>query len=284
LEKEVLISSELSVWMEVKYIPILNKSKKVTSVLFSARDISAKKRSEQKMKDKNLELEKINTELDKFVYRAAHDLRAPLSSVLGLINLSEKEKEMPLIRQYIEMMKASIDRLNKYISDVIDYSANARLEIASTAIDVEKIIQNVLDDHLYMEGAKEMVNEVNVNGNGVFMSDPKRVEIILNNIVSNAIKYRDIEKDENHLNISADISSSSTKFVIEDNGIGIHESQKEKIFDFFYRGNERSDGSGIGLYIVKEAVDRLGGEIVIESEHGKGSTFTINIPNQKSSE
>ena len=182
------------------------------------------------------------------------------------------------------MMKASIDRLNKYISDVIDYSANARLEIASTAIDVEKMIQNVLDDHLYMEGAKEMVNEVNVDGNGVFMSDPKRVEIILNNIISNAIKYRDIEKDENHLSIRTDINSSSVKFVIKDNGIGIYESQKEKIFDFFYRGNERSDGSGIGLYIVKEAVDRLGGEIVIESEHGKGSTFTINIPNQKSSE
>ncbi|MEM1408499.1 MAG: ATP-binding protein, partial [Bacteroidota bacterium] len=104
---------------------------------------------------------------------------------------------------------------------------------------------------------------------------------IFRNLISNAIKYVDPNKDDSFIKLNIVISSASAEIMIIDNGIGISEHTLPKIFDMFYRATESSEGSGIGLYIVKNAIDKLGGSIKINSAEKKGTTFKIKLPNQK---
>jgi signal transduction histidine kinase len=119
-----------------------------------------------------------------------------------------------------------------------------------------------------------------VSQNGDFFSDELRVKMILNNLVSNAIKYRDENKAEQRFNLTISSDHANAKIEIEDNGKGIPRENLSKIFEMFFRSAEAGVGSGIGLYIVNEAVVKLGGEIDVASEPGHFTKFTITIPNK----
>ena len=241
-------------------------------------DISQLKESEDRLKEKNLELEKANAELDKFVYSAAHDLRAPLTSVLGLINLVKSENGSDL-RKYIDLIEKSITKLDYFIKDVIDYSRNSRLGISAEAINIKSLIEKTFEYHNFIESGDKISKQILIDGDGEFYSDQGRLEIILNNIISNAIKYFDPKKKDPFIKVSATIESHGLSLEISDNGIGIPPENLDKIFNIFYRGHEQSKGSGLGLYIVKETVEKINGVIMVESELNKGTSFKIRIPN-----
>ena len=225
-------------------------------------------------------MKKTNSELDKFVYSVSHDLRAPLSSMLGVVEISEEDTQDELLLSHLDMLKGSIKKLDGFISDILDYSRNSRIEVVKEEINFNEMIIDITSHLKYMGGNNRSVAvNVDINNSVPFSSDKGRLSIILNNLVSNAIRYQNPEVPDPFVNIKVDTSDTETNIIIKDNGIGISKEMHEKIFDMFYRVSEESVGSGLGLYIVQESVNKLKGHIEIESELGKGTTFNIHIPN-----
>lgn len=245
------------------------------------RDISERKKVEHNLEQQNKELQKTNTELDRFVYSTSHDLRAPLASLLGLIDIAtdDLEPSNELQMEYMGMMKQSVLKLDNFISDILDYSRNARKEFEKDDIVFEDMIQEVLEKHKFMETVSEFELNIDVNQKAAFSSDKRRISVVLNNLISNAIKYKDESKENSFVIISVQSDKKKATIIIEDNGIGVTEKDKKKIFEMFYRGTKQSKGSGLGLYIVQETIDKLGATMALESEKSIGSKFTITITN-----
>ncbi|MEM9856288.1 MAG: PAS domain-containing sensor histidine kinase [Bacteroidota bacterium] len=227
------------------------------------------------------ELKVRNDELDNFVYKVSHDLRAPLSSVLGLVNLARLEKSTDNLREYVQMIENRIKLLDAFINDVLSHSKNLKLEVQLGEIDLKKVIDQCFEDLSYLPNAGLVEVSVTIAGES-FYSDQWRMNEIFRNLISNSIKYIDSTKDQSFVKIDVNVSASCAKITIQDNGIGISKSNQTKVFDMFYRATETSEGSGIGLYIVKNALNKLGGQIKVSSEEDKGTKFEINIPNQMS--
>jgi signal transduction histidine kinase len=254
----------------------------INNALKQREDEKAKLRAKEELILQNEELIKINKELDSFVYSVSHNLKAPLSSVLGLLNVAkmEDEKQGNVFGQYFSMMEKSIHKLDDTLHEIIEYSRNARQEILVEQIDFEAMIADNIERLAYMPGAESIKKEVVVQGEFPFYSDSYRLSVIFNNLISNAIKYSDPRKPEQFLRIHVLISPEKAYLKFEDNGIGIQPEYVEKVFDMFFRATVEKDGAGLGLYIVKEAVEKLDGEIKILSEAAKGTVFTMEIKNQ----
>ncbi|MGI9542227.1 MAG: sensor histidine kinase, partial [Cyclobacteriaceae bacterium] len=242
-------------------------------------DISDLKVSKELLREKNQELKKINTELDRFVYSASHDLRAPLSSLLGLVNIAKMENTNSKIEGYLNLMKGSVSKLDGLIKDIIHFSRNARLDVEPELVDFRKIISENIENLQYLPGAKRIQIIKEITGRTDFQSDPKRISILFNNLLSNAIRYHDMAKDEPFIKITVEVEKHKTILEVSDNGRGIEKDYVENIFEMFFRAATDSQGSGLGLYIVKETVEKLKGTISVASKPLVGTTFSIEIPN-----
>ena len=227
---------------------------------------------------RNEELLKINNELDSFVYSVSHNLRAPLMSVLGLLNLVKSESDTHNLDQYHHMMEESIHKLDNTVKEILDYSRNARQEIQVGPIDLRNLIKETLDKMQFMPGFELLDIQLLVDDHE-FYSDFYRVSVILNNLISNAIKYLDQSKSKPSLVVTVTIDDKKAKLSFQDNGVGIDNVLLPKVFDMFFRATNKNEGSGLGLYIVKEASEKLHGKIEIESTVGTGTLITIEIPN-----
>lgn len=230
------------------------------------------------------ELIKINKELDSFVYSVSHNLRAPLRSVLGLINLArmEDEKRGNFFNEYFGMMETSMNKLDETLKEILDYSRNARQDLTVEKIEIRKLLLDNLERMQYMPGASQITKHINIEEQCPLYSDKYRISVIFNNIISNAIKYYDEYKEKPFLRISIEVNAEKAHIEFEDNGIGIDKEYLNKVFDMFFRATPNNDGAGLGLYIVQEAADKLKGTVVIKSHIGKGTTFIIDIPNLSS--
>jgi signal transduction histidine kinase len=230
------------------------------------------------VKAKNEDLEKTNTELDRFLYSTSHDLRSPLSSIKGLINIARYDTADKKILGYFNMMIDRVNRLENFIKDIIDYSKNARTELRQEAVDFKSLISEVIDNLKYIEGAEqiEFTNDVTIDH--PIQADKGRLSIILTNLMANAIKYHDVRKELRWIKVNISNSNGTVKLTVSDNGSGIGEEHQQKIFEMFYRGTLQSNGSGLGLYIVKQAVEKMQGSIHVESNPGHGASFFISVP------
>jgi len=229
----------------------------------------------------NQELKTANYELDRFVYSTSHDLRAPLNSMLGLIEIAKDDTNEDITREHLIMLKRSAKKMDGFICDILDYSRNARMEVAMEEINFKELITDITENLKFIgdnNRAIEFITEI--SGETSIYSDKNRLITILGNLISNAIRYQNAQIANPYVRIQIQISPAETRIVIEDNGIGMSEEVHSKIFDMFYRVSHESVGSGLGLYIVKEAVNKLSGEIKVQSEIGKGTTFLIKIPNK----
>jgi len=236
--------------------------------------------SDKAIRDQNDELVKINRELDSFVYSVSHNLRAPLMSVLGLLNLAKMNDTREELNQYFEMMEHSIQKLDNTLKEILDYSRNARKDIEIKQINIREIIDDSIERLQYMEGSENVVKTTNFIEQSPLFSDAYRLLVIFNNLLSNSIKYRDSKKAANFVHFDIHIDKAFLTIRVQDNGIGVAEDFLPKIFNMFYRATEKSEGAGLGLYIVSETVQKLGGKISVQSEHGVGTTFEIQIPNK----
>jgi PAS domain S-box-containing protein len=253
---------------------------KIKGIVSNVRDITAHKEYEDALKAYNEDLRKSNMELDRFVYSVSHDLRAPLASILGIVQLSELETEDERILQHFDLIKTSVKKLDTFIQDILDYSRNARQEVRYESINFRELLNEVTGNLKFMsQEYGEVGVQLKVASGISFMSDRSRLSVILNNLVSNAIRYADHQRSDPYVEVDIKLSEEEAVITVKDNGIGIPLEHQHKVFDMFYRASTQSVGSGLGLYIVKETIDKMGGSIELESEPGKGTTFTIHLPN-----
>jgi two-component system sensor histidine kinase/response regulator len=230
------------------------------------------------LKQRNLDLEKAYEELDKFVYSASHDLRAPLMSVLGIVNLALMEENVVSQNEYLDLIKQSIKKLDIFIINIIDYYKNARGVPTIVPIDFQELVNDVTEAIKFMPEYENIQMITNITQTGVFESDVMKLRIIFNNLITNAVKFQDTRKDVSFIKLTIHATPKNTLITFEDNGLGIKKDDLEKIFKMFYRAGATNSGSGIGLYIVHEAINKLEGQIKVTSTLGEGSIFEINIP------
>ena len=240
--------------------------------------------SEEKLKIKqqeitaqNVALQKANDELDRFVYSASHDLRAPLTSILGLTNLARHTNDPKEIEKCLLLINSRVHRLDQFIHDIIDFSRNSRTSVEKEDISMLAMVNDVLDSLRHSTNQPIEFN-IGIPADMSWHTDQSRLSMILNNLVDNSIKYCDSAKEKRFIQIEAANAPGVYRLSIRDNGIGIPEEHLPRIFEMFYRASENSKGSGLGLYIVKETIEKLGGSIQLESVYGKGSEFTITLP------
>jgi PAS domain S-box-containing protein len=235
-------------------------------------DITTKKKKEK-------ELIHTNKQLDQVIYKTTHDLKAPILSALGLINLAEKA---PLEQrdEYMTLIKRSLLKLNSFIEEMNNFFRNEKLALQRERISVRSLIQDEINDVKNLYHADKVMIEVKVDEVSDFFSDLVRVKTVFTNILTNAIKYADPGKNDPFIKVSAKVGAEFCEIAVTDNGIGIDQEHLEKIFDLFHRATSVSHGTGIGLFIVKDTIERLNGKIEVQSEIGKGTTFRMQIPNQ----
>jgi signal transduction histidine kinase len=228
---------------------------------------------------KNKELKKLNNELDSFLYSTAHDLRSPLSSLLGLINIMQHENKQGDLKEYLSMMEGSIHRMDDFIAQIVGYSKNKRLELMPEKIDLYSLIAEIFESHRFVQGASQIDHLVDIKGTTPFCSDRGRVMVLFNNLISNAVRYADLKKEKSFIRIHVVVERGEVTIEFGDNGQGIAEEHVGKIFNMFYRANTGSKGSGLGLFIFKETISRLKGLVSVESELDVGTKFFIRLPN-----
>lgn len=232
-------------------------------------------KKETEIKNENLIL--VNHELDRFVYSASHDLRSPITSLKGLIEIAQLEDDINQIKEYLDLMYQSLARQDQFISDIIDYSKNKRKQIIIEPVSLKEIFDEEISQLMHIENANRIIFKQEILTDEI-QSDGLRLKIIISNLLSNAIKYADTSKEEMFISIKTYNQDDLTKVEIADNGIGIKNEFKEHIFEMYF-GTNKNKGSGLGLYIVKEAVENIKGNIFLISESNIGSTFTLTIPN-----
>lgn len=254
-----------------------------TSLLFvfaviTGRVISDLRITEQKLSMQNKQLERANEELDHFVYSVSHDLSAPLKSILGLVNISRLSGDQAENRIYIGKIETSVLKLESFIKEILDYSRNKRQDLLVERVRLRDLCNEILDNLMFMDGYQKIeVQTEHIQVDEIY-ADKSRLKLILNNLISNAIRFqKHVPDHQPYIRISSRREGGGIYISIEDNGEGIKSDLHSKIFDMFFRGTVSSKGSGLGLYIAKEAAEKISSQISFQSEYGKGSTFTIEL-------
>jgi PAS domain S-box-containing protein len=234
------------------------------------------------IKNYESELLKINFELDTFVYKASHDLKAPMCSIEGLLNLLKIEPDDEMKKIYIEKAEANIKKLESFITDLTNYSRNTRLNVRKEKVNISEIVNSSIEELGYMQNANRLSIKVNISSQD-FYSDATRLKILFMNLISNAIKYQKLTEPNPYLIINIETDPEKANITFKDNGIGIDKHSAKKIFEMFFRASENSQGAGLGLYIVKQIIDKLEGEITVKSKLDEGTQFNITLKNFKNS-
>lgn len=231
------------------------------------------------LEDEREKLSRANKELDSFLYSTSHDLRAPIASILGLTYLGKLEFEEERAKMFMTMIEERVKKLDLVIGDILSLSRSKKLDIKIEKLSLENLIKEVITDIRFSKGVSAITLMYEPDPSHEFASDYNQIKIILNNLLSNAVKYHNIAQANPYIKIGFIRNKDRVQISIEDNGQGIPQESLPRIFEMFFRASLESEGTGLGLYIVQEAVNKIKGEIEVKSELGKGSTFTIKLEN-----
>jgi PAS domain S-box-containing protein len=297
-QKEITLPNKMI--LKTSFQVIRDERNRVSGIAIFAEDISERKKTELKLKALNEELtfqnwqlaareedlrmamdqlSERNFELDQLMYKTSHDLRSPLSSILGLVNLANLDPNPANLQQYLKKIEGRIKKLDEFISSMVNYARVNRGEITISEIDLERMVKAAIQELEYLDNFQAVKTSIIVNNGHVpFRNDHFLMNIIVGNVISNAYKYYNPEVDS-YLRITIDIRESQATLEFADNGIGIRKEHQDKIFDMFYRATDRSQGSGLGMYIVRQAIEKVEGTISVKSTYGSGTSIRITVPN-----
>jgi PAS domain S-box-containing protein len=268
---------------ELRYIEAMVVSErdqlgKVVRIMGSVKDVTQGRLYEEELIEKNTELQKINGELDQFVYSVSHDLRSPLLSIKGLLSLLDISLENEvLVKQYLGLIGTSVNRLDETIIEILDYSKNSRTDLVLDELDLYDLISEIYEDLFHVSEIQIDFKIDFIGAHTVFL-DKFRISTVLKNFISNAIKYRNRNLTNPLVHVSVINSDKGIEINIVDNGEGISEENQKKVFDMFFRASSSSFGTGIGLYICQEITAKMGGEIKLSSKVGIGTTIRLFLP------
>ncbi len=258
------------VYSNERGIPLLN---------WTVLNISDRIEYEDRLKSKSEQLERINLQMEKFLYSTSHDLRSPITSILGLVNLLRMETKDIIVLDYISKIEASAAKLDKTIKDILTYSKTTYQRTKSERIEFEPLVWKVWNHYQENPNLRKINLQVTIKGDSHFFTDAERIEIIIDSILSNSIYFYDANKTRSFVKISIEINDHQARIEFADNGIGIGKAYLENIFTMFYKATHLSKGAGLGLFIVREALNQLNGAIQVQSEIGFGTVFLITLPN-----
>jgi hypothetical protein len=229
-------------------------------------------------KESFLELKRVNFELDNFVYHTSHDLRSPLLSILGLISISKNETSLDSVLYYFDLIEKSVKRLDSLVINLLTLSRNQRVDEKKQLVDIQETIQDTIEI-LNLNKPEKLNIKTDIKQHTKFYSDQTRVSIIFNNLISNAYKYQNPSEDNPFVSVEIEVGEKEFKLTVQDNGLGITPDSQAKVFEMFYRATDQAHGSGLGLYIVKNVIEKLKGSIRFTSAVRKGTTFYVTLPN-----
>lgn len=233
---------------------------------------------QKKVEERTKELEEKNNTLDAFVYRASHDIKGPLNSIIGLTNLAQKQSEGTPFYEYFDHINKNSIRLKNLVTDLLQLSKVEQQGPIINEIDLRKMLDEIILSFSNLPDFDKVKITQRLPENAICRSDERLMYSVLQNLTENAIKYQDNTKEQPMLDVLVELSNTHIHMVFTDNGLGVPTELKEKIFDMFYKVDNKSNGTGLGLYIVKTAVAKLNGTIKIDSEVGKGTQFVVDIP------
>lgn len=229
------------------------------------------------LEEERARLQKTNRELDSFIYSASHDLRAPIASILGLSNLARLELKDPKALEFVRLMETRVKKLDGVITDILQLSKTTKAETRFEIIDFNKLLHETVSDVSLVNGARVISLHYAENPANHFWGDYNQTKVVLGNLLSNAVKYHNLQKENPYISVLFEKTPKRVFFEVADNGEGIAEEHQGKIFEMFYRASANSDGTGLGLYIVKEALTRINGKIFLKSQPGVGTSFRVSL-------
>ena len=228
----------------------------------------------------NQSLKQVNDELDNFIYKTSHDIRGPLASLKGMCNVALMDVKDPIALEYLRKLDATAERLNSILTRLVIINQINNSKISIELIDFKAIVSEVL----LLEKKKGLPHDLKIttfiDPQATIESDRELVRIVLENLIDNAIKfYNDSERVDSFMNVHISrVENGSVKVRVIDNGIGISESSPGKLFQMFSRASERSETGGIGLYITKTAVEKIGGKIGLLTTPEGYTEFYVILP------
>ncbi len=223
-------------------------------------------------------------ELETFIYKTSHDMRAPIASILGLLSLAEaSKKDSPEKENLLRMVQDQVHRLDGILKVLVQATRIRDGEKTIHFINFETLINEVLTTFKIVPDYEKIKFEVNISAKQEFHSDKLLIVSLFQNLIENAIKYKKESINNAFIKISVADKNGGVKIMIEDNGIGIPENLQKDVFKIFFRASNKSPGSGLGLYTVNHTVRKLNGQISLNSQEKIGTTFTIYLPNEKKS-
>jgi signal transduction histidine kinase len=243
-------------------------------------NITEIKKKAKQAEQKNVELEKLNHELNGVIYSITHDFRSPILAVKALVELMKKSVQLnKRFEGFLGHITTSIDRLDDQIIDIYHFVKNSHTELRSIPVDLKEIVSEIfaMVEHSVPYPIKL---KINIEEKAIFYTDIYRLKIVLNNLISNAVKYSSNREGNAFVEFSARVDQNECNFYVRDNGEGIPSQLKDKVFEIYFRANNKTAGTGLGLFICSEAIRKLGGSIELESTPGQGSIFSVNIPNK----
>lgn len=246
------------------------------AVIYSGivRDISERKASEQALIEANAELEE-------FAYRTSHDLRSPIASSLGLLTISKDmlaEGELAALGQTLQRMEQNFRRLDHLIQNIITITRNRLMEEEARPITLRSLVSEAIEALSHLEDSARIRIENHVPEELTIVSKPSKFQVIVGNMLSNAVKYHDPEEEAPAIDIRAFRYAGKLRLSVEDNGLGVPPASRHLLFKMFKRLHpNRSFGSGLGLYILRKSAEALGGTALYEARD-KGSRFILELP------
>lgn len=270
-------------WVRFSMIPIYNSENKLSHWISIQRDVSEEKKQEKEKEQLIRELTQNNKDLKQFSYITSHNLRAPLSNLIGLLSLTEDIPiEDPELKEILNGFNKSTHLLNDTINDLVKVIIiKDNPSIQKEAVSLKEIFENVFNQLSFQIELHKPIIKLNFEKVSVLNTNKAYIESILLNLLTNAIKYKS-ENRKLKITINANEVDDTVYLTFEDNGIGIDlERNRDKVFGLYQRFHNYPDSKGLGLYLVKSQVETMGGTISIESEVNKGTTFTLTFKNKQ---
>ncbi|MDB4926705.1 hybrid sensor histidine kinase/response regulator [Mucilaginibacter sp.] len=227
---------------------------------------------------KNDELQKAYSELDKFAYSVSHDIRGPLSGILGAINVAREMYDIAEMKEMLFLMEKSLKKLDTYILSMHDYYSLQRGELQISDVDFNSLTDEFKHIYTAFANTSNINFKININQHEPFRNDVAPLKLILNNLLSNAFKYQNKHNSVKEVELIIDVRKGVATIQVKDTGIGILGNHIGEIFNLFYRASSQESGSGFGLYNVKSALLKLNGQIEVNSILNKGTTFKVTLP------
>jgi signal transduction histidine kinase len=230
------------------------------------------------LKDKTLKLKKLHSEMNQFVYSLSHELRGPLMSISGVSKLAKMEIKDPHILEYFEMIDSATFKLDDFIYKMLDFCRSTKIDNKISLINFQEIVEQQMEAYQSKFDLSKFTVEVNIKQECEFASDGSKIRVILNNLFSNSVQFQKQDEVQKRITISITVLESGATILIQDNGIGIDEKYQNEVFNLFTRATQKNVGTGLGLYMVKEAVEQIAGTIELKSILSKGTDITIRLP------